>query len=35
MVHSEHYNPLTNMKYNQQGKTDNNTLEVLAVPTFA
>ena len=36
IINSEHYNPLTNMKYKEreQGKPEN-TLEVLAVPSFA
>ena len=35
MIHSEHYNPLTNMKYKErEGKTES-TLEVLAVPSFS
>ena len=35
MISSEHYNPLTNMKYKERENKMENTLEVLAVPSFS
>ena len=34
VIHSEHYNPLTNMKYKERDMKSESTLEGLAVPSF-